>query len=92
MGKMDVLLIEAKSMGQGLILHSTRSWHSLPAARKVKAWANLIHPSEAFLSFLQRCANDQQSLLPVIHSAPDSSACRPSKTRTVSSLCFLNTH
>lgn len=78
-------------MGQGLILH-LRFWHSLPAAWKVKAWANLIHPSGAFLSFLQRCANDQQSLLPVICLAPDSSACSRSETKTVSRLCFLNTH
>lgn len=78
-------------MGQGSILH-LRFWHSLPAAWKVKAWANLIHPSGAFSSFLQRCVNDQQSLLPVIRLAPDSSAYGHGETRTMCRLCFLNIH
>lgn len=69
-----------------------RFWHGLPAAWEVKGWGNLIHPSGAFLSFLQRCANDRQPQLVVICSAPDSSACSRGTTTTMGSLCFLNTN
>lgn len=55
-------LLQGKSTEQGLMWHF-RFWQSLPAAWEVKTWANLIYPSGTFLSFLQRCANDQQSLL-----------------------------
>lgn len=85
----ECALLQGKSTEQGL-MWCFRCWQSLPAAWGVKAWANLIYPSGTFLSFLQRCADDQQTMLLVSCLAPGSSVCSQTRTRTVSRLCFLH--